>query len=581
VRLIRMTESVLEKVAIAVLVAAAATTQGHAQSRRATSESPVAELPSLGDWLADLDFLKREMPLRHRNLYHDSDSAAFARQFSELRRDLPSMSTAQRVAGLLRLGSMVHDAHSGIAGIPPSLTFESLPIVVYLYDDGLFVQAADSGNASLVGARIVSIGEVSADSAIRLASAVTDASNPMTVAAFVKSRLVRPALLAALGISDRADRTKLVVEQNGETRQVELHSLGRSASGTPKPGRTGFWPSIKDRTGWVDLQDHAAGPGPLWLQHPDSAFWSSYDANSRTLYAQCNFVLDGPNEKLASFFHQLLARADQSDVDRLILDLRQNGGGDNSLLRPIIRDFVRSQIAQIRGRFFVITGRMTQSAAQNFVNRLELYTTPIFVGEPTGERPNMYGDPETFRLPHTGITVALASLYWQDMDPRDVRQWTGPYLAAPLTSRAYKEQRDPAVDLILHWRVDEPLSAQLSEALDTKDSSETTRRYRSFVRDPLHRWSDVSTDVFALADSLTDESTHAGSADKARLQQAALQLLRLNLSDHTEMARAHSALAQLLEATGQHNSALAEARNALQIDAHDPIARAIETPPRR
>ncbi|HEY8793391.1 MAG TPA: hypothetical protein VIM15_00490 [Gemmatimonadaceae bacterium] len=221
-----------------------------------------------------------------------------------------------------------------------------------------------------------------------------------------------------------------------------------------------------------------------------------------------------------------------------MLDLRQNGGGNNELLQPIIATFVRSPIAQTRGRFFVITGRLTQSAAQNFVNRLEMNTRAIFVGEPTGESPNMYGDPVRFVLPRTRMEVALSSLWWQDTGPNDDRDWTGPYLAARLTAADYRMGRDPALATILAWTVDEPPDAWLSAAAGTGDTSALAARYRAFTHDPLHRYADISKSIYGLTYSLLDVASEKHGDDAARLRRAAIVALRLNVGDHAMSARA-------------------------------------------
>ena len=55
----------------------------------------------------------------------------------------------------------------------------------------------------------------------------------------------------------------------------------------------------------------------------------------------------------------------------------------------------------------------------NFVDDMELNTNAMFVGEPTGETPNMWGDPVSLTLPNSGIVVQASALWWQLEDPRD------------------------------------------------------------------------------------------------------------------------------------------------------------------
>ena len=531
--------------------------------------------PTAAEWRADLDFLEREMPIRHRNLYHHTSPAAFQHEFAAIRALIPHGSRAEIVTAFMRLGTMVQDAHTGISPDTPALAFENLPVAFYQYDDGLFVQSTDSAHANLLGTRVLRIGRLSADSAIEVAATVTDASNPMTVAAFVPFRLAHPDMLYALRVTERPDRTTLVFDRDGTRDTVTLHSLGRDSTGAPVKGGTWYWPGPRPGVPWLDSRDRSAEKSPLWLQHPDSIGWSRYLDASRTLYVQCNQIGDPPQESFDDFFARVLKRADSSDVERLVLDLRLNGGGNNELLDAAIPYFVRSTIAQTRGHFFVITGRLTQSAAQNFVNRLELYTRAIFVGEPTGESPNMYGDAVRFSLPHSKMRVSLSSLWWQDMGPRDDRMWTGPHLSARLTSADYRANRDPAVETILAWKVDERLSAVLAAASRDGDTSALATRYRAFTHDPMHRYTDVSGTMYFLSWSLHRAAAQKSGADAERLENAAIVALQLNAADHATSARAHSELSAALAASGRAALALREARAALAIDPHDPDARAI------
>src|SRR5436309_2866026 len=54
----------------------------------------------------------------------------------------------------------------------------------------------------------------------------------------------------------------------------------------------------------------------------------------------------------------------------------------------------------------------TYSAA--LLNALEIRTIPIvtFVGEPTGGRPNSYGQVQSFALPNSGLIVSYSSQYF-------------------------------------------------------------------------------------------------------------------------------------------------------------------------
>ena len=63
---------------------------------------------------------------------------------------------------------------------------------------------------------------------------------------------------------------------------------------------------------------------PLWLTRMATPLWWSYLPESRTLYIQYNEVPPG----IDALAGEILARAKAGDVDRVVIDLRHNGGGD-------------------------------------------------------------------------------------------------------------------------------------------------------------------------------------------------------------------------------------------------------------
>jgi hypothetical protein len=65
-----------------------------------------------------------------------------------------------------------------------------------------------------------------------------------------------------------------------------------------------------------------------------------------------------------AFAARLSAFVEANPVERLILDLRLNRGGDGGLNRPLLLAIIRSKKIDQKGRLFTIVGRSTWSAAQ-------------------------------------------------------------------------------------------------------------------------------------------------------------------------------------------------------------------------
>ena len=139
-----------------------------ALSQPAVSQTPppvaaakkAAQLTS-EQWREDLAFMVAEMKRRHANLYHTVSRQKFEAAVADLHARIPTMQRNEIVVGLMRIAAMVGDGHTRVDPRKDSkFGFPSLPLKLYLFEDGLFVRAARPDYASLVGAEIVEIGGV-------------------------------------------------------------------------------------------------------------------------------------------------------------------------------------------------------------------------------------------------------------------------------------------------------------------------------------------------------------------------------------------------------------------------------------
>ena len=94
---------------------------------------------------------------------------------------------------------------------------------------------------------------------------------------------------------------------------------------------------------------------------------------------------------------RLLRLASKPRVRRVVVDLRNNRGGDNQTYPPLIQALKR--LGHKHKTIVVLAGRATFSAAANFMGDLERATRYLLVGEDSGGAPNLYGDVEPLDLP--------------------------------------------------------------------------------------------------------------------------------------------------------------------------------------
>jgi hypothetical protein len=199
--------------------------------------------------------------------------------------------------------------------------------------------------------------------------------------------------------------------------------------------------------GWVRWTDANEAEPPLHLSNLDVPFWFAYLESDRVMYVQFNSVRDDPAESLERFASRLSAAIAREQPSKLVLDVRWNGGGNTFLVMPLLHMIIGSPMNR-RGALFVITGRGTYSAAQNFSTLLWRHTQATFVGEPTGSSPNFIGETCPFELPYSKLEVNVSDLYWGTSWPLDSRTALAPLIYTPPTAKAWAEGRDPAMDAI-------------------------------------------------------------------------------------------------------------------------------------
>jgi hypothetical protein len=499
-------------------------------------------------WQADLAFLANALTRYHVNAFHTISRKEFERRVHAIAARIPQMDDAATIVALKQLVASIGDAHTGFgfSSIPP-MNFYIFPIKVYRYSDGVYIQAAAPAYRDLVGARIVSIGGVGIDEAERRLDTLADASNSWTKRWWLPFTF-RGEVFKALGLSTSADRARFVLQLSGRTQVVGIPVLRQ-------PFTVGYNLGTPPNSDWVDAQSAEA---PLYLQHLEHRLWLA-PAGTGTLYVRCGIVGDADDETFDAFFERAFSYADRTGIDKLILDLRMNGGGNNFLTPSVVERVVQRPRINRRGHLFVIIGRSTQSAAENLVDRLERDTAAVFVGEPTGERPNMYGDPQPFTLPESKIIVNISSLYWQDMGPRDTRDTTGPEIAAELTETDFEKGVDPAMEAIAR-----PLPPAFEDAIkNALGQGDTTVReaYASYVSNPVHRFAQVEYPTEDLIYELVDDKKYTGAE----------VLASLNVRRYAT-ARAYDSLGNVEEALKNLSGARHAYRNALRIDPRDAVA---------
>jgi hypothetical protein len=392
-------------------------------------------------WRFDAGFLVREIE-RRAPRRTPAQREVLDESRARLAESLAGLTDAQVVVEFMRWVAALDDGHGSVDVVDEmSALAASLPVQFQPFDEGVCVTAAHPGHAALLGARVVAFEDCPVGRVLDRIDPLVSRDNVYGALERAMQVMRRTAVLHALGIVHAPDGVELELEYpDGTRRRLAVPAVPqawRRRNEVPAPD------------GWIAYHTTLPGVPPLYLRDCARPHWFEYLAHDALVYFQFNSVSDGPRESLAEFSDRLFTFVDTHAVRRLVIDVRWNGGGDLTLVRPLVHGLIRRPAVNRPGGLFVITGRRTFSAAQHTCSVIEANTHAVFVGEPTGSRPNFVGETTPFRLPCSGLQVNVSDVYWQNGWPQDRRTSIAPELRVTPTIAACRANRDLALEAVL------------------------------------------------------------------------------------------------------------------------------------
>ncbi len=394
-------------------------------------------------WQEDLKFLQETVHNDYPFLFKKTTKDAFDAEVKQLHAAIPNMKDHEVIVGLAKVVALFKYGHTDISFRQENFTFRSFPFNLYQYNDGVYVQGTHKDYEKALGAKVISINKIPIDQALKMVEPVVPSENSQYFKAFGVNYLRVSEVLHAQRITQNlTDVITLKLEKNGQSFDQEFTAL---AKGERPPVS---YSHIFQNENWLEARDQSTTP--YYLKNLDKRYYYEYLEDHKTVYVRQSSVFNSEDMSIADFYNGVFDFIENNDVEKLVLDVRLNGGGNNYNNKDVVKGIVQSKIDKI-GSFVVILGRRTFSACQNLVNELDNYTNAVFVGEPTAENINFYGDNNEVTLPNSKVPVYLSFAWWQDKPQWENGDWLAPHIAVDMSFEEYSTNKDPVLDTALNF----------------------------------------------------------------------------------------------------------------------------------
>ena len=377
----------------------------------------------------DLEGLLSSLDRTHPNAWHGIEREDFVAALDAYEAALPGYTREEAVVELMRVTGLLsregRDGHQFALPLNGSQG-PALPLTVYEFAEGVIITAAAPPNEGLVGNRIIAIGGTPIEGVLAAIEPLVPRDGPATVPAFRPIFLPRTEVLRGLGIVGEGP-IELTVERDG-----------REVVESVEP---------------IDFDDYRAWLGDRGMQQLPATDRLRYltDPEPMTIEPLENGVLYVRYRSVqAPSVDEARDLVEAGAARRLVLDLRQNPGGDNTTYGPLIElvgDFAAAHSGELR----VLIDRVTFSAAANLSADIERRTDAVFIGEPMGGGLNFWDDVAFVRLNALPVPmqVGVSTRYWEFADPDDPRLTIEPDVSIPARSADYFAGIDPVLEAAL------------------------------------------------------------------------------------------------------------------------------------
>lgn len=357
------------------------------------------------NWNEDLDFLAKELPEKHFNLFSLRSEKEFSEGINAIKSVGKELTDFQMALKIQQLIASFGDSHTRLGYNLLMNNNKMLPLGLLWLKDGLYVVQTDKSYKEVLGCRLTAINDVPMETIIDSLSTLCTIDNGAIPKVQIPSNLTSAEILAFFGFVPE-----------GQIKLSLKNATGQDISCKMEAG-----PIVKRNLISYGPEDYS-----FCFRNRKLLFTDFYNPDDQIYYLQYNqcysreVAMEYGNKEHAAvlpsfkeFEKKVFEELNNKSVSKIIFDLRYNGGGSSQQGTEFVEKLSVFLNEHPQIRTYVVLGRYTFSSAILNAMDFKRMTNAIFVGEETAGKPNHFGEVRSFQLPNSGLQVNYSTNYFK------------------------------------------------------------------------------------------------------------------------------------------------------------------------
>ncbi len=336
----------------------------------------------------DIEYFAQTLPKSHKNPFSKLSKEEFTKRTNELAEKVDELKNLEVFTSLGAIVAAIGDAHTSIN----YWDGYKYPLRFWIFGEDLYIINVDKSLESLLNTKVMKINGMDSKVVMEKLTQLIPYENESWVKSMLPDFISSPVYLYGLGLISDESATVFTVEKEGEILDVEVPTLsyGQNPNYSKPYQKSGV---IGDFDKYYDYH---------------------YLPEDKTLYFEYNACADMQDLSFKDFNEAMFKEMNSSEIEKIIIDLRSNSGGNSEILNPFTKNLKSYVKENPDVQVYTLVGRSTFSSGMFAIYRIkEAVPKAISVGEPTGGSIDGYGEIKNFSLPNSQIPITYSTKYFE------------------------------------------------------------------------------------------------------------------------------------------------------------------------